>query len=114
MTYVPILFSWSQPVISSLPGPTETGFRKSKRSKCGFSTKSPVHSRCRPQVGLAQKIADGAARPDQAENAVGSRPIRRAWLKWSEAYFVVDDGQQLWAVKSRRSRKTFKTASGFK
>jgi hypothetical protein len=64
-----------------------------------------------------RSIGNFLGQPDDfmfVQNKVGSRPIRRTWLKWSEAYFVVEEGQRLWAVKSRRNKKTFKTASGFK
>jgi hypothetical protein len=45
---------------------------------------------------------------------IGARPIRRTWLRWSEAYFVIDGGQRLSSTRSRRSGKTFKTNFGFK
>jgi len=64
-----------------------------------------------------RSIGNFMGQPDDfvfVQSQVGARPIRRAWLKWSEAYFIVDDGQRLRAVKRGRSRKTFKITSGFK
>lgn len=64
-----------------------------------------------------RSIGNFLGQPDDfvfVQSQVGKRPVRRAWLKWAEAYFVVEDGRQLWAIKSGRDRKTFRTASGFK
>jgi hypothetical protein len=64
-----------------------------------------------------RSIGNFLARPDDfvfVQNQVGLRPIRRIWLKWSQAYFVVNNGQQLWATKSLTNRRTFKISSSFR
>jgi hypothetical protein len=64
-----------------------------------------------------RSIGNFLARPDDfvfVQNQVGLRPIRRIWLKWSQAHFVVNNGQQLSATKSLTNRRTFKISSGFK
>lgn len=68
-------------------------------------------------VWSRRSIGNFLGQPDDfvfVQNQVASRPVRRMWLKWSEAFFVVDNGQRLWAIKNRKSRKTFKITSGFK
>jgi hypothetical protein len=64
-----------------------------------------------------RSIGNFLGQPDDfvfVQNKVGSRPVRRTWLKWSEAYVVIDDGRRLWAAKRRTGRKTFKVSSGFR
>jgi hypothetical protein len=64
-----------------------------------------------------RSIGNFLGQPDDfvfVQNQVGSRPIRRTWLKWSEAYVVIDGGRRLWATKRRTSRKAFKISSGFR
>jgi hypothetical protein len=64
-----------------------------------------------------RSIGNFLGQPDDfvfVQNQVGSRPVRRTWLKWSEAYVVIDDGRRLWATKRRTGRKTFKVSSGFR
>jgi hypothetical protein len=79
--------------------------------------RDPENSLISGLIWSRRSIGNFLGRPDDfvfVQNQVASRPTRRTWLKWSEAYFVVDNGQRLWAIKSRRSRKTLKTTSGFK
>lgn len=64
-----------------------------------------------------RSIGNFLAQPDDfvfVQNQVGARPICRRWLKWSQAYFVVNSGRQLWATRSLANRTTFKTTRGFK
>lgn len=68
-------------------------------------------------IWSSRSIGNFLGQPDDfvfVQNQVGSRPVRRTWLKWSEAYVVIDNGRRLWATKRRTSRKIFKISSGFR
>jgi hypothetical protein len=77
----------------------------------------PQNSMISGLIWTRRSIGNFLGQPDDfvyVQCQVGTRPIRRTWFRWAEAYFVVDDGHRLRTTKSRRSGKTFKTKSGFK